>query len=113
MSRIFNIIVDKPLDINIDIPQDFLSDKFQSLGYYQTNTITQTFSWVLSEDFVGEIVFQASLATSPADEEWAVIYSTDHNVKNGFYNISGNYVWLRIYVKNWFSGSISNISVAY
>ena len=55
--------------------------------------------WVI-DHFVGNVVIQASLATSPTEVDWFDVTSTyseinDTNYGNVLHNFRGNYVWIR------------------
>jgi hypothetical protein len=101
----------------------------QAAAYYLANRDLQTISWNLGQvpqqqnnsnnTFLGNIDIQASIVTSPTtDSDWVTVYSINttpsaNNVQSGYYNLSGNYVWLRAIVYNWTQGSISLVSASY
>ena len=107
----------------------FDGDQQQAAAYYLANRNLQTISWNLgpvpqeqnnaAPTFLGNIDIQASIATSPSsDSDWYTVYSIDttpdsNNVQAGFYNLNGNYVWLRAVVYNWTQGAISLVSASY
>ena len=110
--------------------QSYVGTQQQAAAYYLANRDLQTITWNLGQTpqpqqqqgnpvFVGNIYIQASIATTPAgDQDWFYVYSIDttpdqNNVQAGFYNLKGNYVWLRAVVANWTQGPISLITANY
>jgi len=107
----------------------FSGTQQQAAAYYLANRDLQTISWNLGQvpqqqnnsnnTFLGNVDIQASIVTSPAtDSDWFTVYSINttpdaNNVQSGFYNLPGNYVWLRANVYNWTQGSISLVSASY
>jgi hypothetical protein len=70
--------------------------------------------------FVGNIFIQASIATNPTtDNDWFGVYQLvttpdpNNNVQQGYYNLKGNYVWLRAVVRDWTQGAISLVAASY
>lgn len=97
--------------------------KQQAAAYYLANRDLQTISWNLgtvpNPVFIGNIYIQASIATDPTlDSDWFTVYQLNvtpgvQNVQQGFYNLVGNYVWLRATVRNWTQGAISLVAASY
>lgn len=104
--------------------------KQQAAAYYLANRDLQTISWNLGQVpqpnnqqsnpvFVGDIYIQASIATDPTlTSDWFTVYQLDvtpgvQNVQQGYYNLMGNYVWLRAIVRNWTQGAISLVAASY
>lgn len=91
----------------------------QAADYYVALRNTQTISWNLSNNFVGRIVIQASLDTTPSDTgNWATIHTiitpnASSPVFDGFANLQGNYVWLRAVATEWTQGTIRQIVASY
>lgn len=91
----------------------------QAAGYYVALRNMQTISWNLSSNFIGQIVIQASLDTTPTDTgNWATIHTivtpnTSNPVYNGYVNLQGNYVWLRAVATSWTQGTIRQITASY
>lgn len=88
----------------------------QAADYYIALRNTQTISWSLTTNFVGTIRIQASLDTTASDTgNWATVYTinTTSGVYDGFYNLEGNYVWLRVSVSDWTAGTIRQITASY
>lgn len=104
--------------------------KKQAAAYYLANRDLQTISWNLglvpqhsgqqsNPVFIGNIYIQASIATDPtSDSDWFTVYQLNvtpgvQNVQQGYYNLVGNYIWLRAIVRNWTQGPISLITASY
>lgn len=86
----------------------------QAASYYLGNADLQTITWSLSSSFVGDIVVQATLAQTPGAGDWFNAYTIDSaTAKAGYYNLSGNFVWLRAVVSDWTDGNIQIIAVSY
>lgn len=104
--------------------------KKQAAAYILSNRDLQTISWNLGQVpqgnnqqsnpvFIGNIYIQASISTDPTlDSDWFTVYQLDvtpgvQNVQQGYYNLVGNYVWLRAIVRNWTQGAISLVAASY
>jgi hypothetical protein len=91
----------------------------QAADYYISLRNMQTISWSLTTNFSGNIHIQASLDSEPSDTgNWATVYtiittSSTSPVYDGYYNLQGNYVWLRAIVTNWTVGTIRQITASY
>jgi hypothetical protein len=102
----------------------------QAAAYYLANRDLQTISWNLGQVpqpnnqqnnlvFIGNIYIQASISTDPTtDSDWFNVYELDvtpgiQNVQQGYYNLVGNYIWLRATVRNWTQGAISLVAASY
>lgn len=98
--------------------QTVTSDKVQGDGYYGRSDGFHTVQINLA-DFTGDLTFQGTLAVTPGDDDWFDIettdqlttlsYSSDSTSVNVFKNFIGNFVWIRVQVTNWTTGSISSI----
>lgn len=104
--------------------------KKQAAAYYLANRDLQTISWNLGQVpqpynqqsnpvFIGNIYIQASISTNPTnDSDWFTVYELNvtpgpQNVQQGYYNLTGNYVWLRAIVRDWTQGAISLVAASY
>jgi len=105
-------------------PLSIIGVKQQAASYYIAGKDLQTVTWSLGNlvtnsptYFVGNITIQASLATSPGVTDWFNVYSIPVSStltgQTGYYNLVGNYVWLRAVVTQWTAGPISTIAVSY
>lgn len=96
-----------------------VGDKQQAAGYYIAGRDTNTITWNLQNMFNGTVKIQASLATTPGVFDWFDVYTIPVSPLNvgpaqtGYYNLQGNYVWLRANITNWSAGSISAIAASY
>jgi len=85
-------------------------------------------------DFIGQIVIQGSLETTPGDNDWFDIQLSDGEfavdvsgkitsvsveslvyinaeTSRKAYNATGNFVWLRANITNWTAGTITSIEM--
>lgn len=78
-------------------------DNYQGDGYYSRSDGFHTVQYNVT-GFIGTIVMQATLATTPADEDWFTLSGTTHtstatdtDESDGSFlkNFTGNYVWVR------------------
>lgn len=87
----------------------------KAAGYYLGNKNLQTVTW----DFTsvnGIMVIEASLATTPTNNDWFEVYRLDTGgvlTQRSFTNIEGNYVWLRCRVNPFSAGVIQSVKVSY
>jgi hypothetical protein len=90
------------------------SDKFKGNGYYGYTDGLHTVSYKTS-GFVGVLQFQATLSTSPTENDWFIIPNTSVGdgvtPTNGtfYFNFNGNFVWCRAYVTNFSAGNIDRV----
>lgn len=106
-------------------PLSIIGVKQQAASYYIAGKDLQTIIWNLGNNifsqnptyFVGEITIQASLVNNPGSFDWFNVYTVPvaqtSTGQNGYYNLPGNYVWLRAVVRNWTGGPIQSISATY
>ena len=83
-------------------------------SYYLGNKNLQTLTWILA-DVTADISFEATLAESPVEQDWFQVYSlsTATLTATDYYNLLGNFVWLRVVVTNFSNGIIQSIKVSY
>jgi hypothetical protein len=118
--------------------QTLVGNKQQAASYILANRNLQTITWNLqyncnnpnppqcgdvspNNNFIGTIHIEASLVDDPKDgndcgqaSDWFKVYDVPTTtVYDGYYNLVGNYVWLRAKVKNWTQGAIYLVSVSY
>ena len=92
----------------------FNSDKVKGDGYYGFADGVHTLQTRITA-FIGTIKIQASLATTPADADYvdiATIVTGDGSsaITQGYLtNFTGNYVWIRVAVSDFTSGTINTI----
>lgn len=95
---------------------EYTGDRQQAASYTLANRRQQTLTWAISDTpqtWSGDITIQATLITDPQETDWFDVYSIDTNNKTGFYNIVGNFVWLRAVVTDWTNGTISQVTASY
>ncbi len=88
----------------------YYSEAIEGSGYYNGSGLhTTTYSpwWqegvnniLVINNFRGNVVIQATLATTPTDNDWFDVSSTysefdSNNYGNILHNFRGNYVWIR------------------
>lgn len=83
-------------------------------SYYLGNRNLQTLTWILS-DVTANISIEATLAESPAGIDWFQVYSITANTlsETNYYNIHGNFVWMRAIVHEFSNGVIQSIKISY
>jgi hypothetical protein len=106
-------------------PLSIVGERQQAASYYLANSNLQTIIWNLGNSingnspvyFVGNITIQASLSSTPGAFDWFDVYtlpiSSTSTGQSGFYNLTGNYVWLRAVVTQWTAGTIQSIAASY
>lgn len=107
------------------LPLSIAGEKQQAAAYYIAGRDLQTITWSLGSNinssspvyFVGNIVIQASLSTSPGVFDWFDAYalpiSNSKTGQSGYYNLYGNYVWIRAVVTQWTQGPIQSVAVSF
>lgn len=106
-------------------PLSIVGDRQQAAAYYLANSNLQTITWNVGSNvngntptyFVGNVSIQASLATDPGAFDWFDVYTlpieSSATTQSGYYNLAGNYVWLRAVVTQWTAGPIQAIAASY
>jgi hypothetical protein len=93
---------------------NWFSDKYKGDGYYGYTDGLHTVSYKLT-GFIGTIGFQASLATTPTEQDWFDLAESQvgDNVNpltiNTFKNFSGNFVWVRASITSFTAGTINRV----
>ena len=94
-----------------------VGEKYRGDGYYGRSDGFHTVQMNVSA-FIGNIKIQGTLATDPTDADWFDIVGAELdandsslNGSNGafVYNFTGNFVWVRAYVTNFYDGTINSI----
>jgi hypothetical protein len=84
----------------------FVTDKYKGDGYYSQTDGVHTVAYHVSagsqtaaNNFNGKIKMQASLATTPTEDDWFdienTIFTADLSTKVSSYTFTGNFVWVR------------------
>lgn len=121
--------------ISTTTAQTFISDPVKAANYYGINNSVQTVELKMT-DFVGTITVQATLATSPIENDWfsvnllseefsidttglvsrakkkEVSYSTAFS-DTQIYNFEGNFVWLRAKISGFTEGTVNGVTINY
>lgn len=93
---------------------DIYGDEQQAAAYYLANRDLQTITWHFSGTFQGNCRIQASLETDPGSSDWFDVYTIDTSSQlDGYYNLQGNFVWLRAVVTNWTQGTVQLVTASY
>jgi hypothetical protein len=87
----------------------FVTDKAKGDGYYSQPDGVHTVAYQVlnrgdsTDDFNGTVKMQASLATTPTEDDWFDIsgttFTSDTSTKIASYNFTGNFVWVRAKVE--------------
>lgn len=85
----------------------------QAAAYLLANRDLQTITWHFSESFSGDCRIEASLVSDPSENDWYTVYEIDTLEVNGYYNLTGNFVWLRAVASDWTEGSIQLVTASY
>jgi hypothetical protein len=96
--------------------QDWSSDPVQAADYYKGRSSAQTFLIEVT-DFVGVIYLEATLDSNNTSAIWFKTYQygdpvnpvTDHH----YTTVPGNFVWMRVRVEGFDSGTIDKITITY
>jgi len=100
-----------------DSTSTVVGEKYKGDGYYGRSDGLHTVQMNVS-GFIGNIKMQGTLATEPTDADWFNIVGAELDANdsslNGsdgafLYNFTGNFVWVRAYVTNFFDGTINSI----
>jgi hypothetical protein len=84
--------------------QIYYSQQEQGNGYYGSIDGIHTVMYTCTQDFVGTVTMQATLATLPEDSDWFSVTNTtvsyaqsnDRNTSTvDLFNFNGNFVWVR------------------
>ena len=92
----------------------FNSDKVKGDGYYGFADGVHTVQSRVTA-LIATVKLQATLATTPTDADWVDIETVVNGdgstaITNGYLtNFTGNYVWIRIAVTNFTSGTINTV----
>ena len=94
-----------------------VSDKVKADGYYVNADGLHTVAYICSDDFVGTIKMQGSLATDPGSSDWFDIDGTSVGdgssvVATTYKNFTGNFIWVRSVV-DVTTGSVTRIQINY
>ena len=83
-------------------------------AYYLGNQDLQTVA-IKTTNLTGNIVIQASLATSPTANDWFNVYTLEANVEttSTYTNVNGNFVYMRAKIEDFAEGVLQYIKLTY
>ena len=90
-----------PLQVD---PLTYNSNKEKGDGYFGANDGLHTVTYTVTENFIGDIKMQATLAVDPVTTDWFDIAGTDINyaypgeINTQYCNFTGLFVWIRAVV---------------
>ncbi len=91
----------------------FVTAKHQGDGYYSQVDGTHTVAYHVTNAMTGSIKMQASLATTPTEDDWfdvtATTFTADQSTLVDSKNFTGNFVWVRAKCTGMTAGSVSKI----
>ena len=91
----------------------FVSDKAKGDGYFSQPDGVHTVSYKVTGTLTGSIKMQASLATTPTEDDYFDIsgttFTTDQSTTISSANFTGNFVWVRAKATGVTAGSITSI----
>jgi hypothetical protein len=106
-------------------PYTVVGNSQTAASYYLGNNDLQTVNLSLSS-VVGNIVIQATLATTPVDTDWFNVYTLEANAyapsntdqyvasnASAYTNITGNFVYMRAKINDFQSGIVNFIKLSY
>ena len=82
----------------------YFSEPEKGDGYYGSSIGLHTVQYTCSDDFVGTVTMQATLASDPAESDWFDVRDTDVTYTQlndrttstvDVFNFTGNFVWVR------------------
>jgi hypothetical protein len=88
--------------------------KFPAASYYLSKQNLQTINWNVST-FTGTARVQATLAEDPTTDDWFTVLNIvgNNTTQISFSNIPGNFVWIRVLLTSFSTGTINYIKVSY
>ena len=106
-------------------PYTVTGEKRPAAAYYLGNKDLQTVN-INTATLSGNVVIEASLATSPTEDDWFDVYqlTANANATNNSapklasttsvgVNIEGNFVWVRAKIEDFSGGAVQYVKVSY
>jgi len=91
----------------------FVTPKQKGDGYYSQTDGVHTVAYHVDSTCTGSIKMQASLATTPTEDDWfdvsGTTFTTDQSTVVSGKNFTGNFVWTRAKITGMTAGSVSKI----
>ena len=94
---------------------DFVSDAQKAVGYYRGQGSLQTVVFNVT-DVQGTFTLQGTLDETPDTVNWVDVYTYENDTPITDYhptNVLGNFVWIRVAVTGFNSGTINAVTLAY
>jgi hypothetical protein len=94
--------------------------KFKGDGYYGRSDGIHTVQYIYA-GFAGTLAMQGTLAVDPQEEDWFTIQETVFEAdpdststsKSSIKNFVGNFIWVRVAVSNWTTGTINAVLLSH
>jgi hypothetical protein len=95
-------------------PYTVVGNAQPAAAYYLGNQVLQTVNYGLS-NCTGNIVIEATLASSPVDTDWFSVYEFEAVTTNtsAYTNIDGNFVYIRAKLEDFSNGIVNYIKISY
>ena len=96
------------LSVASDGSKTFKSDKLKGDGYFGSSDGFHTVTHTVSNNFIGTLTTQATLATEPIDADWFTVVGSQVTYPNlpvlattttSYLNFTGNFTWVRAFVQ--------------
>ena len=101
---------------------DFALTEQKAAGFFSNTGTTNTIGF-FTEDFLGAILIQATVDTTPTDSSWFTVHTfngdgssaNDSTAKywNEVQNVTGRFTWIRAKVTDFTQGVILKVTVSY
>jgi hypothetical protein len=102
--------------------ESLVGERFKGDGYYGRSDGIHTVQYIYAQ-FEGTISIQGTLAVNPQEEDWFTIQETVSEIElespptsqsqSSIKNFTGNYVWVRVAVSNWTTGTINAVLLSH
>jgi hypothetical protein len=106
-------------------PYTVVGNTYPAAAYYLGNKDLQTVNMKVTQ-FTGNIVIEASLATTPSSNDWFQVHKLIANANatpntapeiasnaSTYTNITGNFVFMRAKIENFQSGGVQFVKLSY
>jgi|APCry1669190327_1035288.scaffolds.fasta_scaffold00151_20 hypothetical protein len=106
-------------------PYNVVGDEQPAAAFYLGNQDLQTVNYKNAE-VTGNIIIQATLATTPADGDWFNVFEVDANANapsgsnsyiasnaSAFTNVDGTFVYMRALIEDFQGGVVNYVKLSY
>lgn len=136
MTIISETILDTRTHPGNNTVETVTGNRYRGDGFYNRSDGLHTVQWSIT-NFVGSIAIQATLTPEPTEADWFTVslgnsksftvdttglasqtsiktisYNTPTTTTVG-YNFTGNYVWIRVVISNWSSGTVNRVMLSH